>query len=259
MKKIFALLLTAVIMLPLMAQPAKKSKKAERRQRIDALIKQEEEGVIAYRKHTIYGVKLTNDGYGAFLEIGRASSIRKGILYQLEITERKHPKEDKSVDVLTGVLLTYGKQNFVYPVRLGAQFQYLLGNKSNKNGVSVSANAGGGLSIALLRPYLLEVQDGAGKLRYVGYNSPDSTLFLNGPYTRSPGLGTGWKSLTVVPGVYAKAALRFDYGKFNEMVKAMEVGVMAEFYSKKLQQMVYEKQKNLFLSAYVAIMFGKRK
>ena len=56
-----------------------------------------------------------------------------------------------------------------------------------------------------------------------------------------------------------KSKLGFDYGRYNEMVSAIEVGVMAEFYSKKLQQMVYEKDKNLFLSAYVAIMFGRRK
>jgi hypothetical protein len=259
MKKIFALLLVTAAVLPAMAQPTKKDKKAERRQRIAALIKQEEEGVIAYRKHTIYGGKLTNDGYGAFLEIGRASSIRKAMLYQLEITERKHPKEDKAVDLFTGVLITYGKRNFIYPVRLGAQFQYLLGNKSNKNGVSVSANGGGGLSLALVRPYLLEVPDGLGGLKYVGYDSPDSSLFLTGPYTRNPGLGTGWKNLKVTPGAYAKAGLRFDYGRFNEVVSALEVGVMAEFYSKKLQQMVYEKDRNLFLSAYVSIMFGRRK
>ncbi|MEI9956797.1 MAG: hypothetical protein WDM90_10960 [Ferruginibacter sp.] len=46
---------------------AKKAKKEEKRKRIDALIKQEEEGVIAYKKQTAYGVKLTSDGYGFFL------------------------------------------------------------------------------------------------------------------------------------------------------------------------------------------------
>ena len=50
-------------------EDAKKAKKEEKRKRIDALIKQEEEGVIAYKKQTVYGVKLISDGYGAFLEI----------------------------------------------------------------------------------------------------------------------------------------------------------------------------------------------
>lgn len=259
MKKIISLLWCTALVLPLMAQPTKKDKKVERKMRIAALVKQEEEGVIAYRKHTIYGGKLTNDGYGAFMEIGRAKSIRTAILYQLEITERKHPREERAFDVLTQVPHFYGKRNFVYPIRLGAQFQYLLGNKSNKNGVSVSANAGGGLSLALLRPYELEIVDGTGKQRFVRYDSPDSVLFLTGPYTRNPGIGRGWNGLKVNPGAYTKLGLRFDYGRFNEVVSALEVGVMAEFYSKRLQQMVYEKDKNLFLSAYVAMMFGRRK
>jgi hypothetical protein len=259
MKKVFPLLLLVLAASPLLAQPTQKDKKAQRKQRIAALVKQEEEGVIAYRKHTVYGGKLTNDGYGAFLEIGRAKSIRTALLFQLEITERKHPREEKAVDFLTGISLFYGKRNFVYPVRLGAQFQYLLGNKSNKNGVSVSANGGGGLSLALLRPYKLQIIDGSGVQRYVKYDSPDSVLFLTGPYTRNPGISEGWNDLKLTPGAYAKAALRFDYGRFNEMVSAIEVGVMAEFYSKKLQQMVYEKDKNLFFSAYVALLFGRRK
>jgi len=259
MKILFSLLLGVTAALPLLAQPTKQDKKAERKQRIAALVKQEEEGVIAYRKHTVYGGKLTNDGYGAFLEIGRAKSIRTALLFQLEITERKHPREEKGIDPSTGVTLFYGKRNFVYPVRLGAQFQYLLGNKSNKNGVSVSANGGGGLSLALLRPYELEVLDGTGTQRYVKYDSPDSILFLSGPYTRNPGLGQGWNGLKVTPGAYAKLGLRFDYGRYNEAVSALEVGVMGEFYSKKIPQMVYEKDKNLFLSAYIALMFGRRK
>jgi hypothetical protein len=259
MKILFSLLLGVTAALPLLAQPNKKDKKVEKKMRIAALIKQEEEGVIAYRKHTIYGGKLTNDGYAAFLEIGRAKSIRTAILYQLEIAERKHPREEKVIDFFTGVSLFYGKRNFVYPVRLGAQFQYLLGNKSNKNGVSVSANGGGGLSLALLRPYRVEIIDGTGTQRFVQYDSPDSVLFLNGPYTRNPGISEGWNGLKLSPGGYGKLGLRFDYGRYNEMVSAIEVGVMAEFYGKKIPQMIYQKEKNLFLSAYVALMFGRRK
>lgn len=260
MKKIFALLCTLAVAVPILAQQTRKDRKAERRQRIAALIKQEEEGVIAYRKHTTYGGKLTNDGYGLFFEIGRAKSIRTAMLFQLEITERKHPKEEKQTDPLgVGAPIIYGKQNYVYPIRLGAQFQYLLGNKSNKNGVSVSANGGGGLTVALLRPYMVEVLDGAGKRRFVKYDSPDSTLFLTPPYFSGPRFGTGWNDLDFVPGAYLKGALRFDYGRYNEVVTAIEVGVMGEFYSKKIPQMVYQKHKQTFLFAYVSLIFGRRK
>jgi hypothetical protein len=72
-------------------------------------------------------------------------------------------------------------------------------------------------------------------------------------------LGKGWNELTITPGLYAKTAVRFDYGSFNELVSAIEVGLNIDFYAKKIPQMVYNKEKQLFFGGYVAIIFGKRK
>jgi len=238
----------------------KKSKKELRRERINAIAKQEEEGVIKYKKHTVFGGKLTSDGYGGFIEIGRAQSISKALLFQLEITERKHETEEKTqYNFATTAPIIYAKRNFFYPVKLGVQQQFLLGNKGNKNGVSVTGNAGGGLIVGLLRPYSIEVRDSSDRRKFVTYES-DPALFLNTDgFIGGPGLGKGWSNLKVTPGAYLKPSLRFDYGKYNEMVNALEVGVIAEFYSKKIPQMLYAKEKQFFFSAYIAIMFGKRK
>jgi hypothetical protein len=182
------------------------------------------------------------------------------MLFQFEITERKDPKEIKqSSSFAPNSSWVYGKQNFVYPIRLGAQMQFLLGNKSNKNGVSVTANIGGGLSLALLRPYEVQVLKN-GEAVYIKYDSPDSLLFVStGSIVGGPNFGKGWSDLKLTPGLYIKPALRFDYGKYNEKLNAIEVGMMGEFYGKKIPQMVYNKQKNFFLSAYVSLMFGSRK
>ena len=56
-----------------------------------------------------------------------------------------------------------------------------------------------------------------------------------------------------------KPALRFDYGKYNEVVNAIEVGITTEFYSKPIQQMIYQKNERFFFSGFVAIIFGRRK
>jgi hypothetical protein len=266
MKKLLFILLAISFASGVLAQDQrspKKIKKEEKRKRIDALIKQEEEGVIAYKKQTAYGVKLISDGYGAFFEIGRAKSIRKTMLYQFEISERKHQKEEKITSLTNfSAPFIYGKINFFYPVRLGAQLQYLLGNKSNKNGVSVTGNLGGGLVIGLLRPYEVEV-DKNGERVFVRYDSPDSLLFINAykeqSNTSGPNISRGWSGLKVTPGIYIKPAVRFDYGRLNDMVSAIEVGLNAEFYTKKIPQMLYNKEKQFFFSAYFSIMFGRRK
>jgi len=268
MCKIIIICIGVAITLPGLAQKSKKEKKDERRQRINALIKQEEEGVIAYRKHSVFGIKLTSDGYGGFYEFGKAQSVNKSLLFQLDFAERKHPKEEKQTNPFApSSPFIFGKINYFYPLKLGVQQQILLGNKTNKNGVSVTANFGGGISLGLLRPYYLEVNDttGAGSGRkYIKYDSADSTTFNSGDELRnlsvsSAGFGKGWGDMKVTPGLYAKAALRFDYGRYNETVSAIEVGGYAEYYSKDIPQLILIKQKKLFFNVYVALLFGKRK
>ncbi len=208
MRKIIFLIFIIAASFGASAQESKKQKQQERRAHKDNLIKEEEEGVIAYKKSFVFGAKLINDGYGIFFELGRASSVKKSTLYQLEISERKNVKEDKQNNpFVNSIPFIYGKENFFYPVKLGVQQQILLGNKSNKNGVSVTGNYGGGLSLALLRPYYIQVQEGS-DLKYVKYNSPDSATFLNGPFVGGPTFGKGWSEIKVTPGLYAKTCVK---------------------------------------------------
>lgn len=261
MKKIILVLLAVATFITTFAQEkeSKRNKKEERRQRISAISRQEEEGVIKYKKHTAFGAKLTTDGYGGFLEIGRAQSVKRSLLFQLEVTERKHVREEKQqVEFAATVPVIYSKINFFYQVKLGVQQQLILGNKGNKNGVSVTGNIGGGLIVGLLRPYMIYLENN-GVRSYISYYD-DSTTFLNkDTYTRGPTFGTGWNRLKVTPGAYIKPAVRFDYGKYNEMVNAIEVGFTAEIYSKPIDQMVFQDSRRFFISGFVAIIFGRRK
>lgn len=266
MRKLMLVCIAVSIGMSAAAQKTKKDKRDERRQRVNALIKQEEEGVIAYRKHNVFGLKLTNDGYGFFYEHGRAQSIKKALLFQLDFAERKHTKEKKQTNpFFPSSPFIFGKINYFYPLKLGVQQQILLGNKSNKNGVAVTGNFGGGLSLGLLRPYYLEINDSVGNgRRAIKYDSADSTLFssasdLGNAGVSSAGFSKGWGDMKLSPGAYVKTALRFDYGSYNEVVSALEVGVSAEYYFKKVPQLIFLKQNQLFVNVYVSILFGRRR
>lgn len=248
------------------AQKSKADLREEKRQRISALVKQEEEGVIAYHKQTVFGFKLLNDGYGVFFELGRAQTVKKSWLFQLELSERKHPKEEKQTNpVVPTSPFIFGKVNYFYPIKLGAQRQFIFGNKSNKNGVSVTGNFGGGLALGLLRPYYLEVSDaGQFSRRNIKYDGPDSLLFASNSELMNQNVsgarfGVGWGEMKINPGLYAKASLRLDYGRYNEMVNALEVGLSAEIYGKKVLQVLNSEERQLFLNAFVCLMFGRRK
>ncbi|HUS01638.1 MAG TPA: hypothetical protein VMY77_07920, partial [Chitinophagaceae bacterium] len=210
-------------------------------------------------KHTVFGGKLISNGYGAFIEFGRIKTVKKGLLFQLELSEYKSTREEKRSNFIGAYSTPYifGKQNFFYPVKLGVQQQVLFGNKSNKNGVSITGNYGGGVSVGLLRPYYVQL---SGTNSYIKYDSKDSLLFLGpGGIGGGPGLGKGWSDMEVTPGAYVKTSLRFDYGSYNEVVSALEVGIVADFYSKKIPIMVHEKQKQFFFTGYVSLLFGRRR
>ena len=244
----------------------KQQKKAERREKINQLIKQEEEGALIYQKQGAFGFKFNTDAWSMFYEHGKYKTINKTSLWWLELGERKHPKEEKvpTLNAQQGFLIIssyiYGKRNNFYYLKAGLGQQTLIGGKGNKNGVAVSAIYGAGFSAGLLKPYYLEiVNPSTNKKEEIKYDNNDN-LFLDPTIILGKGsFGKGFNEIKFVPGAHARAALRFDYGRYNEVLSAMEVGVNAEYYSQTMPILLLNKDKKFFFNAYIALVFGKRK
>lgn len=235
----------------------KQEKKEARRERINALMKQEEEGEVVFNKQSVFGFKMITDGYGLSYEFGKYQSNRKTLLFQFELNEKKHPKE-KKISLFDGFGFSnviFGKTNNFFQAKFGVAQQLRVGGKANKNGVAVSAIYGGGLIAGLEKPYLVNVIVNGKEIRSTFPTIIDSGYGING----SAGIFTGWNELKINPGAHAKVAMRFDYGRFNETVTAIEAGITAEFYSKKVSQLAYVDRKQFFLAGYVSILLGRRK
>lgn len=240
---------------------SKLDKKSEKRERLNTLMKQEEEeGEIIFRKHSIFGIKLATDGYGISYESGKYKSNRLTTILQFELNEKKHPKEYKTslnFDIFGNVnQIIVGKLNNFYQFKAGYGHQYRIGGKANKNGVSVTAIGAGGLSLGLLKPYYVDVENDARQRLRKRY--PE---ILDSGYGRigAAGLTVGLSEMNLRPGAHAKAALRFDYGRFNEMVSAVEAGLNAEYYASNIPQMARNKEKHFFFNAYITVLFGRRR
>lgn len=240
------------------AESKKEERRNEKRQRINAMIKQEEEGVLSYRKQSAFGLQLRTNGYGFFYELGRAKTPRFTNLYLLEITEIKDPKEDKqsgSGGFLSNPLI-YGKINNFYQGKLGFGQQYIFGQKGNKNGIAVMGIYQAGLSLGVLKPYYVSVNDN-GRERDIKYED-DNVLFLEQAMA-STGFSKGWNELEFEPGIFVKGALRFDFGRYNEQIQAIQVGLSVEGYNKKIPILALKEGERLFFQAHMAFLFGRRK
>ena len=248
------------------AEQRREDKRNAKREKMNTLMRMEEEGVPSFHKQNAFGIKVNTDGWGISYELERANSITRATIFQIEFNEKKHRKEQKDNFqssaggfVFFGNPFVYGKKNIFYQLKLAAGQQILIGGKNNKNGVSVYGIGAGGLSLGFLRPYYIEVQDQLNENRYVKYDSPDSLLFLNsGAIIGGAGIAKGWNEMKLAPGLHAKTALRFDYNRFNTIVSAIEGGINVEYYFKGIEQMAYNPSRKLFVNAYVSFLFGKR-
>jgi hypothetical protein len=273
-RKIFLLLLCFVIIGKAFSQqtttpanvPSEKEKKKQaRNQHIQELIQREEEGALVFNKQFLFGFKLNTDGWSALYEHGRYKTINLTNTWGIEFGERKSHKEEKitPTDLSTGFPVgnpfVYGKQNNFYYLNLGVGQQRLIGGKGTKNGVAVSAVYGGGLSIGLLKPYYVTVYDpNTGLTLDVKYQGPSDSLFLNYPISAA-GLTKGINETKFVPGLVAHLGLRFDYGRYNDLLSAIEIGISGEFYTQDMPIMVDAAPQKFFYNAYIAIEFGGRK
>jgi hypothetical protein len=266
-KKIILLFIISLLSFATFAQDTtntrapKKEKKNDKKQRTNIIQRiEEEENDLLFNKHSIFGIKLSSDGYGLSYEKGKFNTRRRATIFQVELNEKKHPKEYKLTSgsaFFSQNELIVGKRNNFYQVKLGAGQQYLIGTKANRNGVHVSAIGVAGFSAGLQKPYIVTVEkSNAGK----AFESTYPTIIDSG-YVEigAAGFTKGWGNVTFRPGAHAKTALRFDYGKYNEVIGAIEAGVNVEYYFSSIQQMAFVKEKKLFFNAYVSILFGKRK
>lgn len=266
-KKAILGILALVVSVTLFAQnkTSKQERKVQKRERINQLMRLEEEGEPGYKKHGIFHFKFNTDGYGLGYEIGKTKSIFKTTIYQIELNEKKHRKEEKqsrgSGNFVVGNPFVFGKQNYFYQLKLGIGQQRMIGGKGNKNGVGVYGIFAGGLSVGLERPYYIDVQDppNSGKIRTISYSKADSAVFMGREILGGAGIAKGWNEMKIVPGLHAKTALRFDWGRFNNTISAVEAGFNFEYYTKKIEQMVGVPATPFFMNGYIAVLFGSRK
>lgn len=269
----FLLLVAGTLQAQTDKKEAKKKEREERRLKRISLFRELEEGENNYEREWSMGGRINTDGWGGFFELGFRKNRKVVNYFQFEFNEKKHPKEDKKPGAFVNINDQFaysekpyilGKRNNFYQAKLGMGQRYLIGGKGNKNGVEVSAIYYGGVSIGLLKPYYLVVEDPSGEgrtidIKYGQDPYMDTAVFINpSRIIAGAGFGKGWGELSVVPGLHAKTGLRFDWAKFNEVVSALEVGVNAEYYTKDVPILVAQDPKKFFFNAYLSLQFGKR-
>ncbi|HEY4337623.1 MAG TPA: hypothetical protein VGM89_17040 [Puia sp.] len=270
MKQLFLSVLLSTLVLSLFAQNPdsssmvnRRNKQNSKRDRMNNLLRMEEEGDLIFNKHNIFGVRLATDGYGISFEKGKFKSPRRTLLFQFELNEKKDPKEHHISATSDGInfssVVPY-KLNNLYEFKVAVGQEHLIGGKGNRNGVAVTALYTFGATLGMLKPYYLDIQNQiTGATTRKTYDQMAVDTADGDVITGASGFTVGWGNLTFKPAVNARQAMRFDYGRLNSSVAAVEVGLTEEFFFSKIPMVYLVNQRQFFFNAYVAILFGNRK
>ncbi len=224
---------------------------------------------IIYNEERVFDFRAQTYGWFAFnYQVGKIRSYYKTTFYNFGIGELLHHQEiGKTSEYVTAggnsgafSSYTFGKQNSAFPLRVGYGVKRYYTEKAEKNGVAVAVVYQGGLSLAMLKPYYLEIQatrDGLPKS--TRYSPETEANFLNVYKIREhSGFFKGIGETSFVPGLYGQLGVQVDWGAFDEFVRAIEIGIQLDVYPKKLPIVVSDQNRPFFLNFYVSLQLGSR-
>lgn len=230
----------------------------------------EKKGVV-YNKEWNIQAKLTTMGWGLGFDWGENKRYDRLAFYHTSFGEYFHTREQRqSFDAVVGAddevprSFKFGKINRLYTLHAGMGRKRYISDQSKYKGVALAVNYSGGLSLGLVRPYYLKLYKAnaqTGILETTDHKyEDDKAAFLNiNNIFGGAGYFKGFNEVSLVPGLYGKFGMQLDWRAYSSLVSYLEVGVMAEVFTKEIQLVAVEEGKPYFLNLYLSIGLGKRR
>ena len=208
-----------------------------------------------YTREWIWGInKNTNGGLigGLVLRHSRKKSDNVYHTFGLELSNVKHPSESRYIG-LSGAGFIYGKANYLYAIRTNYGLEKLMYKKANQQGVQISLAAAAGPTFGLVAPYyVLGADQQYEPFTVVNFPSPQN---IAGPGKLFQGLGDS----EFAPGLHVKGSVLFEFGTYRRNVAGIEVGMMAEAFTKEIILVPTQSNKSVFSSVFFTLFWGTRK
>ncbi len=218
------------------------------------------------------GGRLNTDGWSIFVDKGwvKSDDRKKDLFYdiklfQVEFSEKKHPKERKqsnSVGPLTSdgaKPFIYGKVNNFYSLKLGYGGRKMIAGKPDPGAVSIHAVYVGGLTVGFEKPYYIDVVNASGEVESITYTDTTMYEFLTPQFiVGGSGFSEGLSDMKFRPGVHAKVGLHFDFATSRKTKLAVEAGASIEYYFSDIKLMANQTDRPYFGNLYMSFQIGKR-
>ncbi len=213
---------------------------------------------VLYRNEQSFHAFLGTRGWGFGYRRGKhITGTLKGI-FEIEGAYMKHPKEVRlsgTADVNKNFV--YGKLNTIMMLRCGVGSQNTIFKKADKKAVEIRLTylIEGNLSFA--KPYYIQIpgEGGIHSYQYVKYDPNKYTI--DSIIGRGPFLD-GFDQIKIYPGITGKLITSIEYASLSYKIRAIELGLVADFFPKALPIMARNPAEHLIVTLNLGIVFGKR-
>lgn len=230
-------------------------------------------GVI-FKQEKAFQFRLHEQGAAIGYYKGDIKTYYKTRFYNVELGFQRDPRErrqNKNYNFGSegaSRSFSFAKINSVINVRAGLGMKTYLSEKAKRRGLAVGWSYEVGPSIALLKPYHLKLiyfpDDGqpSVNIKSEAYSEENADKFLeiDDIYGAAP-FTDGFRNISIVPGLQAKASLHFGLGAFDKYMRAVETGVMLDIYTRRIDILVEsETRRNspYFIRLFAAMQLGVR-
>ncbi len=234
----------------------------------------EPEKGILYNKETSFDFRVHTNGLFALgYNIGKIRTYYKTRFIHFGFGELKHPKENRyniNRNFLNGPpssSFVYGKQNALFALRIGMGQKRYFSERARKKGVRVGISYEAGPVIGLLKPYYIDIFTNETGNRpviiTVRYSEETRSDFLS-PWKilGASGLFKGASEMRFIPGLQIQTALHLEWGSQDELLRALEMGIMLDAFPKKIPILIpveNDPNRPFFLNLFINLQLGKRK
>ncbi len=217
---------------------------------------------IFYRNERTVAGYLCSNGFGGNYRYAKRITAFKKTLYEIDFVNIKHPKEVKistAPSTFTSRSFVYGKLISFYSLRAGIGYQRELFQKFDRGGISIRYFYNFGPVLGIKKPiyYNIYVITAAGEIidqvteRFDINQHVDPTLMSRASFFK------GLNEISFTPGVYGKTGVTFEFSKYDEVIHAIEAGIILNAFIKEIPIMAVEDNNRIFVSLFLGYRFGK--